>query len=231
MSWSHRGKEHRLTATSLPTREQAGELLRRVVERLAALGLLALLSPLLAVIALAVRATSPGPALFSQVRIGRHGRPFKMYKFRSMVDGAADDDAAHREYVAQLLRPGAPVHGGQEGLYKLAKDPRVTRVGTFLRRTSFDELPQLINVVRGEMSLVGPRPVLPWEVELFEPAFMARFAVLPGITGLWQISGRSVLTMREALDLDLRYVREKSLRLDLLILLKTVSVVLEGSTR
>jgi lipopolysaccharide/colanic/teichoic acid biosynthesis glycosyltransferase len=190
------------------------------------LGLLCLvvLSPLLAVVAVVVRLTTPGPALFAQTRIGRGGRPFVLYKFRTMYDGSPND--IHREYVRKLLTDAEPPPGGPQGLYKLEDDARITPVGRLLRRLSIDELPQLLNVVRGEMSLVGPRPALPWEAELMSPAHSERFLVLPGITGLWQVSGRSSLTMRQALDLDVDYVRRQSFLLDLGILLKTVPVVL-----
>ncbi|MDQ4144093.1 MAG: sugar transferase, partial [Actinomycetota bacterium] len=136
------------------------------------------------------------------------------------------DDNAHREYVSRLLTEHRPPHGGEEGLYKLSHDARITRVGGFLRRTSLDELPQLVNVVRGEMSLVGPRPALPWEVELYKPAHRARLLVKPGVTGLWQVSGRNSLTMSQALDLDVEYVRRQSVGLDFAILAKTLPVVL-----
>jgi lipopolysaccharide/colanic/teichoic acid biosynthesis glycosyltransferase len=128
--------------------------------------------------------------------------------------------------VRQLLAEEQPSAGGGRGLYKLEHDPRVTPLGHFLRRSSIDELPQLLNVVRGEMSLVGPRPALPWEVELVGPAYRPRFAVLPGLTGLWQVSGRNHLTMRQGLDLDLEYVRRRSFAFDLWILFRTIPAVL-----
>ena len=171
-----------------------------------------------------VRLTTPGPALFRQVRLGRERRPFLLYKFRTMVDGTPGD--VHREYVSKLLTDDQPPAGGRRGLYKLEDDPRITPLGRLLRRMSIDELPQLLNVIRGEMSLVGPRPALPWEAELMAPADSQRFRVLPGLTGLWQVSGRSRLTMRQALDLDVEYVRRQSFALDFGILLKTVPVVL-----
>jgi lipopolysaccharide/colanic/teichoic acid biosynthesis glycosyltransferase len=186
--------------------------------------LLVVLSPLLLVIALLVRVSSPGPALFRQTRLGHRERPFTVLKFRTMWVGG--DHSAHRRYVAQLLTEPAPPFGGRPGLYKLADDPRVTPIGSLLRRTSLDELPQLVNVVRGEMSLVGPRPVLPWEAELFEPRHRARFLVRPGITGLWQVSGRNRVTMRQALDLDLRYVETRSLALDLSIIWRTIPALM-----
>jgi lipopolysaccharide/colanic/teichoic acid biosynthesis glycosyltransferase len=184
----------------------------------AGLGLL-ILAPLLAVIWLAVRLTSPGPAIFRQERLGQDRKPFTMYKFRSMT--TCNSDAAHREYVSRMLtgEDGAEQVGG---LYKLAGDPRVTRLGAWLRKTSLDELPQLVNIVRGDMSLVGPRPVLAWEAELFQPEAMARFDTRPGLTGLWQVSGRNRLTMPQALALDVEYVRRQSLWLDLTIIARTL---------
>ncbi|GIM95496.1 sugar transferase [Paractinoplanes toevensis] len=184
----------------------------------AGLGLL-ILAPLLAVIWLAVRLTSPGPAVFRQERLGRDRKPFIMYKFRSMTIG--NSDAAHREYVSRMLT-GTEDAERVGGLYKLAGDPRVTRLGAWLRKTSLDELPQLVNIVLGQMSLVGPRPVLAWEAELFQPEAMARFDTRPGLTGLWQVSGRSRLTMPQALALDVEYVRRQSLWLDLTIIARTL---------
>src|SRR5207248_8239076 len=135
-----------------------------------------------------------------QTRIGYRQRPFVMLKFRSMSVNCADE--IHRDFVSRMLTGEDPRTAGQ-GLYKLGGDRRVTPLGRILRATSLDELPQLLNVLRGEMALVGPRPVLSWEVELYEPRHLQRFDVLPGITGLWQVSGRSRLTMTEALELDL----------------------------
>lgn len=186
--------------------------------------MLLVLLPVLFLVAVAVRLTSPGPALFRQVRIGLQGKPFTVLKFRTMVAGA--DQRVHQEYVTRLLLDQTPPDGGEDGVFKLVADPRVTRLGGWLRRSSLDELPQLLNVVVGSMSLVGPRPALPYEVELFEPRHLARHDVRPGITGLWQVSGRSSLPMREALDLDLQYLDRRSTRLDLSILAKTVTVVL-----
>jgi lipopolysaccharide/colanic/teichoic acid biosynthesis glycosyltransferase len=184
---------------------------------LAGIGLI-LVSPLLAAIWLAVRLSSPGPAVFRQERLGLRQRPFTMYKFRSMTTG--NSDAVHRAYVSRMLAgDGAET---VNGLYKLDGDPRVTKVGAWLRKTSLDELPQLVNIVKGEMSLVGPRPVLAWEAELFRPEAMDRFNARPGLTGLWQVSGRSRLTMPQALALDVEYVHRQSLWLDLSILVRTV---------
>jgi lipopolysaccharide/colanic/teichoic acid biosynthesis glycosyltransferase len=185
---------------------------------------LVVLSPVMAVVAVVVHCTSPGPALFRQLRLGQDGVPFVVLKFRTMYRDT--DDRLHREYVRRLLTEPESAGCGPDGLYKLVDDPRVTPVGRWLRTTSLDELPQLVNVLRGEMSLVGPRPVLPWEAALFSSRHMARFGVRPGITGLWQVSGRNCLTMTEALDLDVEYVARRSLLLDLRILLRTLPVVL-----
>ena len=182
---------------------------------------LVVLSPLLAAIWLAVRLSSPGPAVFRQERLGLGERPFMMYKFRSMRIGTSD--AIHRDYVSRMLTgDGGQVEAASNGLFKLEHDPRVTPLGEWLRKTSLDELPQLVNVVRGDMSLVGPRPVLAWEAELFSEQSRARFQTRPGLTGLWQVSGRNLLTMPQALELDVEYVRRQSLWLDLTILARTV---------
>jgi lipopolysaccharide/colanic/teichoic acid biosynthesis glycosyltransferase len=199
---------------------------KRAFDLAAAVTLLAVLLPLLVAIGVLVRMTTPGRALFRQRRLGLHARPFVLYKFRTMYDGCPDEP--HRAYVRQLLTTDAPP-AGATGLYKLGADPRVTRVGRLLRRTSIDELPQLLNVIRGDMSLVGPRPALPWESEMFGAYHRQRFLVLPGVTGLWQVSGRNQLTMRQSLDLDVEYVRRQRFALDLAILLRTLPVVL--STR
>ncbi|MFW5952022.1 MAG: sugar transferase [Gemmatimonadota bacterium] len=190
----------------------------------AALGLVAL-APLYALIAAAIRLDSPGPVHFRQERAGLYGRPFLMNKFRTMREGTSE--ARHREYVSGLVNGDR--EQGHEGVYKLTDDDRVTRVGRLLRRTSLDELPQLINVLRGEMSLVGPRPAIAYEVELYEDWQRARLDSRPGLTGLWQVSGRNRLTYRRMCELDVRYIREWSLKTDLLILLKTVPVVLTNS--
>jgi lipopolysaccharide/colanic/teichoic acid biosynthesis glycosyltransferase len=202
------------------------DALKRVFDLVLAALLLVLLLPLIAVIAVAVRLTSPGPALFRQARVGRHLAPFVMLKFRTMrMD---NDDRVHRAYVtAMLTGHGAPT-GAPAGIYKLTSDPRITPLGKLLRKSSLDELPQLLNVLRGHMSLVGPRPVLPWEAELFQPRHRIRFIVRPGITGLWQVNGRSTLSMRQALDLDLEYVMCRTLSLDLLTLIRTLPAVLRG---
>lgn len=199
-------------------RKRMSLALKRGVDLAGAAALLLLTAPVLAVTAISVLVTSGRPVLFRQERIGRHGDRFTMYKFRTMHVGGSD--AAHRQLNLRELR-GEAVDG-----HKDATDDRITVVGRWLRRTSLDELPQLVNVIRGEMSLVGPRPALPWEVEHFDDRQRRRERVRPGITGLWQVSGRNDLTMPEMLDLDVRYVSACSTWLDLRILLRTPAVVL-----
>jgi lipopolysaccharide/colanic/teichoic acid biosynthesis glycosyltransferase len=197
--------------------------LRRLIDVIVATTALVVLAFLMLLIAACIRVSSPGPALFRQERVGYGRKPFTLYKFRTMrVDG---DDRALRDLVMRELRGEDTVVDGSS---KLHADPRITPVGRWLRKTSLDELPQLINVVRGSMSLVGPRPCLVWEAELFPAEYEARFSVLPGITGLWQVTGRSALGTLEMLQLDLAYVEERCLRRDLGILLLTVPAVLRG---
>ena len=187
--------------------------------------LLVLLSPVLLAIAVAIKVNSRGPALFKQKRIGLGDEPFMMYKFRSMVVHAPSDDSALRQAFYDEL---AGVAQPENDSFKLANDPRVTKVGAFLRATSLDEMTQLFNVVKGEMALVGPRPALDWEAEAFAPQYRRRTDVLPGLTGLWQVSGRSHLSTPEMLDLDLEYVDRRSLWLDIQILFRTIPTVLRG---
>jgi lipopolysaccharide/colanic/teichoic acid biosynthesis glycosyltransferase len=205
------------------------EAAKRTIDIVLALALLIAVAPLLLVLSLLVRSTSAGPALFRQERLGRGKQPFTLLKLRSMYTG--NDDRIHRTYVTRLLSAGQTAPAGHSGLFKLDADPRITPVGAWLRRTSLDELPQLFNVLRGEMSLVGPRPMLPWEAELLEEAFQQRFSVKPGITGLWQVNGRSRLSMRRALEFDVEYVIRRSFALDLAILLRTVPAVFRGGAR
>ncbi|GAA1554426.1 hypothetical protein GCM10009827_089090 [Dactylosporangium maewongense] len=213
---------HREGRSLIPKRS-----LRQLVEGLVALGILAALSPILLVVALAVKWTSEGPMLFRQERLGLHRSTFKIIKFRTMSN--KNSDAQHREFVKKMLTSDDDVDGGEQGVYKLVNDPRITPIGGFLRRTSIDELPQLWNVVRGEMSLVGPRPVLAWEADLFPPEAERRFAARPGMTGLWQVSGRSTLDFKAALELDVVYVEKKSVWYDITILWRTVGVVFNRS--
>ena len=197
---------------------------KRVVDYLGAGFGLVLISPLLLAVAVLIKLDSPGPALFKQIRIGKGGRPFVFYKFRSMENGC--NTASHRDHVTKLIKGAlGDADRGSDGSFKLECDPRVTRVGRMIRRASVDELPQLLNVLKGEMSLIGPRPPLPYEVELYTPRDMRRLDVLPGMTGLWQVSGRARLTHEEMVELDIAYVENWSLALDARILLKTFSAV------
>lgn len=202
-------------------RPRGGERLTRAVkagfDRVTAALALVLLAPVLLALALAIRLTTPGPALFVQTRVGRNGKPFRMVKFRTMYHGA-------EALVGGLL----PLNEAAGPLFKLRNDPRVTRLGRFLRRHSVDELPQLLNVLTGSMSLVGPRPSLPVEVACYDAAARRRLTVKPGLTGLWQISGRSDLGWHESLSLDLHYVERWSLALDLGVLVRTVRAVVRG---
>jgi lipopolysaccharide/colanic/teichoic acid biosynthesis glycosyltransferase len=189
---------------------------------------LVMFSPLMLAIAAIVRWTSAGPALVRQERVGEHGRVFRMLKFRTMHVDASHD--IHEKYVHQYIRGGTVLPAaGQSPIYKLVADPRVTRVGRLLRRSSLDELPQFWNVVKGEMSLVGPRPPLPYEVKWYRIWHNRRVMdAKPGMTGLWQVQGRSRTTFDEMVRLDLRYVRNQSLWNDIKILMATPRAVLSG---
>jgi lipopolysaccharide/colanic/teichoic acid biosynthesis glycosyltransferase len=205
-----------------------GYALKRYLDVAGALLALCLLAPLMLIVAAVIWCTSAGPVIFRQTRLGKAGIPFTFYKFRSMVANA--DDGIHREFVEKLIKG---VQTGDEAArdaaapYKLHADPRVTRVGRFIRKTSIDELPQLFNVLKGDMSLVGPRPPLPYEAAQYQSWHLRRvLAIKPGITGLWQVEGRSKVTFDEMVRMDLRYLRESSLMLDIKLLLKTVLVVL-----
>ncbi len=191
--------------------------LKRAIDIVVSTIALVALSPLMAFIALAIKLDSRGPILFRQSRIGKHGEPFVMYKFRSMVEGA-------EEMLPELMERNEATGP----LFKIKDDPRRTHVGNILRRTSLDELPQLYNVLRGEMSLVGPRPALPQEAAAYQEWHKKRLEVVPGITGLWQISGRSDLTFEDMILLDIYYAENWSLWLDLSILLRTIPKVLMG---
>lgn len=194
---------------------QGSLLLKRLLDLSGCLFGLIIVGPILLTAAIAVRLESKGPILFKQTRAGRHGRRFVMYKFRSMVV----DAEARKKELMHLNEMGGPV-------FKIKKDPRITRVGAFIRKTSIDELPQLFNVLFGDMSLVGPRPPLPSEVEEYEAWQRRRLSVKPGITGLWQVSGRNNIDFDEWMELDLSYIDNWTLWLDLKILFKTIPVVL-----
>jgi exopolysaccharide biosynthesis polyprenyl glycosylphosphotransferase len=204
-----------------PRYSKGQRLAKRGLDLVLAAVLLVLLTPVMAAIALAIRYTTHGPVMFRQVRVGRDGREFRLLKFRTMVDNA--------EELLPSLEDSRDA--GNEVLFKMTEDPRITRVGRFLRRHSLDEIPQLVNVLAGEMSLVGPRPSLPREVARYADHVHRRFMVKPGITGLWQISGRSTLSWEESVRLDLSYVENWTLVGDIVILFKTLrAAVAPGNT-
>jgi lipopolysaccharide/colanic/teichoic acid biosynthesis glycosyltransferase len=195
---------------------------KRVGEPIVALVLLLILLPLLLIVAAAIKLDSRGPALFRQRRVGLGLTEFNVFKFRTMVHNAPEE--LHRAYIAQLVSgDGETADDGE--LKKMTDDPRITRIGRFLRRTSLDELPQLINVVTGQMSLVGPRPAIAYELEHYEERHFGRFSVRPGLTGLWQVSGRNELSFGDMLDLDVRYAQESGPAKDLQILARTPMIL------
>ena len=216
-------------------------LMKRAFDLVAGGVLLIILSPLMAVIALLIRLDSRGPALFKQERVGvrlrRKGNqylweitPFTMYKFRSMFQDAPP--SSHREFVKAFIhndkRRMAEVNDGAEDVFKLQHDPRITRMGAILRKTSLDELPQLWNVIRGEMSLVGPRPALFYELAEYQNWHRHRLTALPGITGYWQVVGRSAVEFDKMVEMDIWYARHQSIWLDLKILVMTPLTVIKG---
>jgi lipopolysaccharide/colanic/teichoic acid biosynthesis glycosyltransferase len=238
-------EEAALSARPIPaihlTREGARVsyvLCKRLIDLVLSVLLLVSLLPLMMLVALAIKLDTPGPVLFVQERVGVRrrlergktrweARPLAFYKFRSMVVGA--DQSPHEEYVRAFVRGQlAAADAGSRVKFKLAHDPRVTRIGSILRRTSLDELPQLFNVLKGEMSLVGPRPVPPYEVAEYQEGDFERLAALPGITGLWQVNGRGEVPFAEMMRMDREYVRQQSLWLDFKILAATIPVVLSG---
>ena len=234
--WDHEADRRPSNPTLYPDlaeRDESKKIHRRtkrIMDVMGSLAALMLLSPVFLIIALAVKATSKGPILFRQRRIGQQGKSFTFLKFRSMYVG--NDASIHREYVKQLIAGKAEKqssNGNGAGVYKLTRDPRVTAIGAFLRKTSLDEIPQFFNVLRGEMSLVGPRPPVPYEVESYD--FWHRRRVLeakPGITGLWQIKGRSRVKFDDMVRLDLQYARTWSPWLDVKILLQTPGAMVIG---
>ncbi len=205
-------------------------LVKRLVDVVLAAGMLLIVAPVMAVIALLIKRSGPGPVLYVQERLGRDGRPFLFYKFRSMKHDS--DDAIHRQFAAMFINgdeDGCADRNSGDKVFKLKRDPRVTAIGAFLRRTSLDELPQLFNILKGEMSLVGPRPPIVYEIENYQPWHMERLKAVPGLTGLWQVSGRSSVAFEDMVRLDIRYINTWSLWQDLVILVKTVPVVLRGT--
>jgi len=215
--------------SSQPCNTVRYRIIKRSIDIAGSLFGLVLASPVFLVIAILIRLTSEGPIVFRQTRIGQGGRPFQFLKFRSMF--VNNDPSIHREYVTKMIggQKVAYEDGSATGLYKIIRDPRITPVGALLRKSSLDELPQLINVLKGEMSLIGPRPPLPYEVEQYSPWHLRRvIEAKPGITGLWQVNGRSRTNFDDMVRLDLRYVQDWSVWLDLKILWKTPRAIFSG---
>jgi lipopolysaccharide/colanic/teichoic acid biosynthesis glycosyltransferase len=211
-------------------RSRTSRLIKRAMDIAGSLLALMILSPILFVVAVAIKLSSPGPIFFRQQRMGQHGHRFTFLKFRSMYIN--EDHTIHQEYVKRLI---SGVNGSENGngnqinVFKLTNDPRITSIGKILRRTSLDEVPQFLNVLAGQMSLVGPRPPIPYEFESYDVWHVQRLlAVKPGITGLWQVEGRSRVTFDEMVRLDLKYASSWSVWLDLKILLKTPAAVVSG---
>jgi exopolysaccharide biosynthesis polyprenyl glycosylphosphotransferase len=203
---------------------------KRLIDVSAALFVVLVGFPFFLVIALLIKLTSRGPIFFSQQRVGEEGSIFTLYKFRTMRQDA--DDSIHREFTRNFIEgrmSNSSLDEKAPSVYKLAHDPRVTSIGNFLRKTSLDELPQFINILKGEMTIVGPRPPLQYELEHYEEWHKLRLHVKPGLTGLWQVSGRSSVPFNEMVKLDLYYIEHWSLLLDLKIMLRTIPVMLFGS--
>jgi lipopolysaccharide/colanic/teichoic acid biosynthesis glycosyltransferase len=205
---------------------QATSSLKKLMDITGSLSALVFFSPIFLIIAAAIKLTSDGPVFFMQERMGLNGKIFTFLKFRSMYNNS--DHSRHKDYITEFIGEGKD-NGNTPGVYKLSNDPRITSIGGFLRKTSLDELPQFINVLKGEMSLVGPRPPIPYECELYDIWHRRRLlSAKPGITGLWQVSGRSSTTFDEMVRLDLKYINGWSLWLDIKLLLKTPLVILTG---
>jgi lipopolysaccharide/colanic/teichoic acid biosynthesis glycosyltransferase len=220
VGWSRRRDIFAITARRTTWRAEVafGLWLKRALDLVGALALLVVTTPILLAVAVAIKLEDGGPVFFRQVRVGKDGRHFVIFKFRSMVRNA---EALKAQLLAQNeMRDGI--------LFKIRKDPRITRVGRLIRKLSLDELPQVFNVVLGEMSLVGPRPPVPSEVARYEPAHRRRLSARPGITCLWQVSGRNEIDFPGQVRLDVQYIERQSLGLDLAILLRTIPAVISG---
>jgi lipopolysaccharide/colanic/teichoic acid biosynthesis glycosyltransferase len=210
------GKRGSITIAQLKQYDVRYERVKRIMDIVGAAAGLLVVGLIMLIVAILIKCSDlRSPILFRQVRIGRAGQPFVMYKFRSMKRDA-------EESLPELLERNEI----QGAMFKLRKDPRVTRIGRFIRKTSIDELPQLWNVIRGEMSLVGPRPPLPREVEQYTPYDLQRLSVMPGCTGLWQVSGRNGLNFNQMVELDLLYINTQSIRNDIIILLRTFKALI-----
>jgi lipopolysaccharide/colanic/teichoic acid biosynthesis glycosyltransferase len=198
--------------------------LKSIFDKVASFIGLILLSPFMTIISILIKISSPGPVFYKHERIGKDGKPFMFYKFRTMNIIENDDDTERKKMMINFMK-GMESNGPNK---KVINPKRVTRIGKFLRKTSLDELPQLLNVLKGDMSLVGPRPCLPYEYENLENWQKRRFTILPGCTGMWQVTGRSEVTFQESVVLDLYYINNLSPWLDLQLLIKTIPVMLFG---
>lgn len=227
------GVEQYAATDEVPLVEQKPfyELVKRAQDSVMALMALVLLSPIWLLIAIAVKLSSPGPVIFRQPNaVGRYGRRITMYKFRTMY--ADNDNSQHQEAIARFVKgqhlDTVKKEGKEVQVYKITRDPRITSIGYFLRKSGLDEIPQLVNVIRGELSIVGPRPPLLYEYEHYTPRHKTRLDVLPGMTGLYQITARSQVPFEKMVEIDLDYIQRRSYWLDLKIMLKTPWVLLTG---
>jgi lipopolysaccharide/colanic/teichoic acid biosynthesis glycosyltransferase len=202
--------------------------LKNILDRPIAAAIMVLLWPVLLLIAIAIRLDSPGHPLFSQERVGKNGQKFKVYKFRTM--DVNNNDSAYKNYLKQYIRQNAPfkVNPKGEPVFKLIDDPRITRMGTLLRRSNLDELPQLINLIKGEMNFIGPRPDIPYSVKMYSDWHSKRLIIKPGITGLWQVGNRKKLSFNEMVRLDIEYIERQSPLLDIKIIFLTLLTILKG---
>lgn len=234
--WDHSGTETPTNTTLYPdlmhpgSRKKSMLMVKRALDITVSALVLLVLSPIYLAIAAAIKLTSEGPVLFRQQRVGQYGKLFTVLKFRSMK--VNNDTSVHQEYVTKLIKNQAEAKGaeGGQGVYKLTADKRITAVGQFLRRTSLDELPQIINVLKGDMSLVGPRPPIPYELAAYQTWHRRRILeAKPGVTGLWQVTGRSSVKFDDMVRLDLRYATSWSLWMDFKILLMTPAAVIKGA--
>jgi lipopolysaccharide/colanic/teichoic acid biosynthesis glycosyltransferase len=199
-----------------------------LIDRIFAVFFLVVLSPLFAVITVMIKLDSRGKVIFSRDQVGEHGRIFKMYKFRTMQSN--NDDSEYKSYIAKYINEGTPYTVDENGqaVYKVVNDPRVTRFGAMLRKSNLDELPQFFNILKGDMSLVGPRPDIPFAVQMYQDWHHQRLQIKPGLMGLWQVQGRKNLSFEDMVRMDIEYIEKQSLILDTKIILKTIWIILRG---
>ena len=204
------------------------EFTKSVADRIMALFATIVLLPFLALLAVLIRIDSPGSAIYRREQVGKNGKRFIAYKFRTMK--VNNDDKEYKEYLIKYILENRPYRIDEDGkeVFKVVDDPRVTRIGAILRKTNLDELPQLFNILKGEMSWVGPRPDIPYSVNMYKEWHRERLDVIPGMTGLWQVCGRKNVSFEEMVRLDIEYIKTRSVWLDIKIILSTVSIVLRG---